>query len=777
MTSQAAPVGISVSGGGLRAAAFGLGVLQALDEDLGLLTGDEHADYLSAVSGGSYIAGSMAMLAKGLYPGEPHDDASKEGFAVVAPTRPFAHGSPEEAWLRSNCRYLLDVPGGVWATLWIALIRLADVLVIIFVAIFAAGRALGWLYGAMFSEFPAQLGCGNKASANYPCQHITLHTYTPFVAVAIGLIVIGLVAAMIVPIRRWPPRWRGPLETLSFLALGAGASIYFLLALFPRLLAELENTRRGTQSHGAWLTALVSSSGHTAITAGVALIVALLVALSGFGAARLSTTRNTIARLVARAYPIVAAALATVAGPLIAIVIFVRVVLGGATKGPGGRTIAWTTGDCSLTSCTHRFFFDWFWWLLAAVITLLALWQMDVVALSLHSTYKRRLFRCFGLRRLRSSDGTERCDQRPYSYPYPMSETFPFTRAPNGQVPGVVRQPDARFPELLVCAALNVSDRGKTAAGAKVLPWVFSAKRIGVPIEPAHEWSFDTRAIEDSFGQLEWVTNTESMPRTRPLLKRWWRIATRSTDEPYLSADNRKRLSLPAAMAITGAAFSPSMGKMTKAPVRFLMAIFNLRLGVWLPNPHNRHVRKQVAKGLPLKIHSRPWYLFFEMFGLNKLSRRFVYVSDGGHYENLGLIELLRRDCKTIWCIDASGDAPGTASTLADSIALARAELAVQIDIDLTPFTLADNSTPDARRHRAAFTRGRITYPNGADPGQLIVIKLGLTGNEPSDLIDYQRRHPTFPYDSTANQIYRADRFDAYRALGFTSGTIAAKSS
>jgi hypothetical protein len=51
--------------------------------------------------------------------------------------------------------------------------------------------------------------------------------------------------------------------------------------------------------------------------------------------------------------------------------------------------------------------------------------------------------------------------------------------------------------------------------------------------------------------------------------------------------------------------------------------------------------------------------------------------------------------------------------------------------------------------------------------GTITVVKLGLTGSEPSDLLDYQRRHPTFPYDSTANQLYNAERFDAYHALGY----------
>jgi hypothetical protein len=161
------------------------------------------------------------------------------------------------------------------------------------------------------------------------------------------------------------------------------------------------------------------------------------------------------------------------------------------------------------------------------------------------------------------------------------------------------------------------------------------------------------------------------------------------------------------------------------------------------------------------------------MLGRNTLRRKFIYVSDGGHYENLGIMELLRRKCSVIWCIDASGDPPGTARTLAEAIALARAELAVEIDIDLRAFELLDldRHAPNILTGRNV-TVGRVQYPDGTI-GRLIVIKLGLSADDPSDLIEFQRSNPTFPYDSTGNQIYRAERFDAYRALGYHAATRA----
>jgi hypothetical protein len=221
----------------------------------------------------------------------------------------------------------------------------------------------------------------------------------------------------------------------------------------------------------------------------------------------------------------------------------------------------------------------------------------------------------------------------------------------------------------------------------------------------------------------------------------------------------------------------------TDSPTRpLLIATFNLRLGVWLPNPLNPEIADHVnSQGTIEKPEHRralrrwpgPMYIFAEMLGLNSLKRRFIYVSDGGHYENLGIMELLRRRCDTIWCIDASGDAPGSARTLAEAIALARSELNVHIDIALDAFALT-SSDGDERIRLVANTvvEGTINY-DGHSAGRLIVIKLGLTADAPSDLIDFQRNNPTFPYDSTGNQIYRAERFDAYRALGFHAATKA----
>ncbi len=743
-------VGICLSGGGLRAASFGLGALQALDDRLGLVTGEDHADYLSAVSGGSYVAGAYALAAKDRYPGEPDAEV---GPPPGAPPL-FGRGSPEELWLRRHCRYLLDVPGGALSTLWLVLVRLANVLLFVFLVLFVVGRPLGWVYGSRYPEFARNLGCRRTPA----CERVDLKVSGIVPTVVFAVIGLGVVLALLAPVRRWGLRPRTILEKGSSRVLAAGLAGLALLVALPAVLAVMENTRRGTAG-GTWLTDLVATDARSAGTAAVGLAVSLAVAATGLRAARVPDAgMRRLRRLAVKVWPTVAGVLASLAGPVLGLALFLRIVLGGAVKHVDGRTQhAW----------------DLVWWLATVVLVALALWQADIVAWSLHSTYKRRLFACFGLRRT-TSHGLPAVTNRRYSYPFPMSETYPYRRAEPGAVPGAERVPGARFPSLVICAALNVSDRGQTPAGSKVLPWIFSAERIGVPQEPADEWSFDTRALEDSFGPLEWYAS--GPPRSGSWLHRHY-LALRG--RPFLSLDNRKRVSLPAAMAIAGAAVSPSMGRMTKAPVRFLLALFNLRLGVWLPNPHHPWVRSRVeGEGRELRMWSRPWYLFFEMFGRNRLDKRFVYVSDGGHYENLGLVELLRRRCTTIWCVDASGDEPGTASTLAQAMALARAELNVEVRVDLDRFASTDGSTPAARRQVATHVVGSVHYAATATApaaeGTIVVVKLGLTGAEPADLLDYQRRAPTFPYEATSNQLYNAERFDAYRALGFVTTATAA---
>ena len=104
--SDESPLGVTLSGGGLRAAAFGLGCLQELDAQHEVLRGEYAARFLAAVSGGSYTAAAVSLVLAG------EDD----GFRTGGTGRTFSAGSQEAQVLARDCDYF--VRDGVPRILW-----------------------------------------------------------------------------------------------------------------------------------------------------------------------------------------------------------------------------------------------------------------------------------------------------------------------------------------------------------------------------------------------------------------------------------------------------------------------------------------------------------------------------------------------------------------------------------------------------------------------------------------------------------------------------------
>src|SRR5260370_161314 len=127
------------------------------------------------------------------------------------------------------------------------------------------------------------------------------------------------------------------------------------------------------------------------------------------------------------------------------------------------------------------------------------------------------------------------------------------------------------------------------------------------------------------------------------------------------SARIQRDLTVQGAMAISGAAFASAMGRQNTG-VQTLLALSGARLGTWLPNPiFVRNAKRNAAdpsfpKALPSVRGAG--YLYRELLGINKFDARLIQVTDVGHYENLGLIEALRRRCRLIYCIAGGGDTP-----------------------------------------------------------------------------------------------------------------------
>jgi hypothetical protein len=213
-----------------------------------------------------------------------------------------------------------------------------------------------------------------------------------------------------------------------------------------------------------------------------------------------------------------------------------------------------------------------------------------------------------------------------------------------------------------------------------------------------------------------------------------------------------EHLDLGTAMAISGAAAAPQMGLGTRRRLTFWLALLNVRLGYWVRNPA-KHTRFPFsAPGL--------WFLLKEMLGSMDEHAPWIYVSDGGHIENLGVYELLRRRCKYIVAIDGEQDQRMTFAALTTLQRLAAIDLGVKIDINLDDLRLNEQGLS-----RSHFRFARIHYP-GKQYGYLLYVKSSLTGNEGEFLRRYRLDDPAFPHDPTADQFFSEARFEAYRNLG-----------
>ena len=270
---------------------------------------------------------------------------------------------------------------------------------------------------------------------------------------------------------------------------------------------------------------------------------------------------------------------------------------------------------------------------------------------------------------------------------------------------------------------------------------------------------------------------------------------------------------LATVVAASGAALSPNDGFHSSPAMSFLLTVFNLRLGWWLPNPRNqRSARsKRILGATP--TFGLP-YLIAELFGQVSDASRYVSISDGGHFENMGLYELVRRRCTTIIICDAEADADFVFEGLGMAIRKCRIDFGAEIKFGLSDSEDGTEKSPEAARREAdihvdpaksasaadeakgkkpklhdiehvipgedgfskcAYATGQIFYaaqPTEEDPtpvpvvGNVLYLKSTLTGKEPADIRNYKRQHPSFPSDSTLDQWFTESQFESYRRLG-----------
>lgn len=224
------------------------------------------------------------------------------------------------------------------------------------------------------------------------------------------------------------------------------------------------------------------------------------------------------------------------------------------------------------------------------------------------------------------------------------------------------------------------------------------------------------------------------------------------------SAQYGEAMTLGTAMAISGAAASPNMGYHSSPVVGFIMTLFNARLGAWLGNPGKYGAKTWKLRGPRSAVNS----LVKEAFGMTNDRSEYVYLSDGGHFENLGLYEMVLRRCHLIVVLDSGADPNFTYEDLGNALRKIRIDMNIPIEFE------QELCCPmQARKKRCAV--GRIGYSkvDGAcDDGYLIYVKPLFLGNETPDVQSYHAEQPVFPQQSTADQWFNESQTESYRMLG-----------
>jgi hypothetical protein len=368
----------------------------------------------------------------------------------------------------------------------------------------------------------------------------------------------------------------------------------------------------------------------------------------------------------------------------------------------------------------------------AVALVLFALavsWRFGVNTFSLHYFYRNRLARCY----LGASD-PRRCPD-PFMGFVPTGHTLRISDLVVSPPPDGTRPWQCPYygPYHLVNTAVNL-------VAGKELAW---QKRKAASFLLAPLYSGYT------------------LPRATDCGKAAESSALNSGGAFRETANYEDGMSLGTAVAISGAAFSPNMGYHSSPPVAFLMTVLNVRLGWWLGNSlHDSWKKPSPRAGL--------FYLLFELFGATNSERNFVYLSDGGHFENLGIYELVRRRCRYIIACDAGADPELTFEDLGNAIEKCRSDFGIDIEIDVDAIRRS-KETGYSETH-CAF--GKIRYDRvhgggGHDSvGTLLYIKASLTGEEPADVEHYADEHPEFPHQTTVDQFFDESQFESYRALG-----------
>lgn len=231
------------------------------------------------------------------------------------------------------------------------------------------------------------------------------------------------------------------------------------------------------------------------------------------------------------------------------------------------------------------------------------------------------------------------------------------------------------------------------------------------------------------------------------------------------------RISLGTAVAISGAAASPTMGAQTpSAAVSALMTLFNVRTGYWAPTPSLSYWRSGSARLWPV-------YTLQELVSQTTDLLPYCYLTDGGHFDNSGVYALIQRGCSLIVVGECGADPETTLDDLGNMIRKVRIDFDTEIVLDIAELR---RTPPGAHvivgeilygeKHAAA-----LGLTEEERTGRIVVVKPNLAGGEPVDVQQYGFLHSDFPQQQTFDLWYDEAQFESYRRLGQESGRLAIK--
>ncbi len=237
------------------------------------------------------------------------------------------------------------------------------------------------------------------------------------------------------------------------------------------------------------------------------------------------------------------------------------------------------------------------------------------------------------------------------------------------------------------------------------------------------------------------------------------------------------KMTLATAISISGAAVNPNAAVGGKGVTRnrvlsLVLSLLNLRLGYWAHHPLKppfNAIANHINPGICYTLGS-----FFKCAGF-KEDEPFIELTDGGHFENLGLYELIRRQCGLILVSDAGEDASFSFSGFQTTVRRIEDDFDVHIDFhepQYSPDTLMPKKPAkplypeQAKFSDKGFMLATIHYPNGRQ-GKLFYIKTTLIPEASFKVKGYKAQAPDFPDQSTADQFFDEAQFEAYRELGY----------